>query len=91
MLAYIAIKCKQIVIAVEDPAVFDGRDGGLRDACQLGKLALAQFLKFAQDANRLADRDFNSLLGLTVAVTGEPNASVMDQPPSPVCQKPAEI
>ena len=45
------------------PDIFDGRDRGLRNTCQLGELALAEFLEFTQDANRLPDRDFNPLLG----------------------------
>lgn len=39
--------------------VLDGRNRGLRDARELGKLALAQFLKLAQDADRLAYRDLD--------------------------------
>lgn len=34
-----------------DPAVLDSRDGRLWDTRKFGKLALAQFLKFAQDTH----------------------------------------
>jgi len=43
-----------------DPAVLDRGQGCLGNPGQRGKLALAQFLQFAQDTNRLADRDFDA-------------------------------
>jgi hypothetical protein len=42
------------------PTVLDSGDGRLRNARQFGQLALAQFLKFAQDADGLSHRDLNS-------------------------------
>jgi len=48
-----------------NPTVLDGGQGGLGDSREFGQLALAQFLKFAKDTDRLAHRDFNSLLGST--------------------------
>jgi len=48
-----------------DPAILDGGNRGLRNARELGQLALAQFLKFAQDTHGLADADFYSFLGRT--------------------------
>lgn len=46
-------------------AVFDGRDGGLWSARDFGQLALTQFLKFAQDTDRLSHRDLDSLFRRT--------------------------
>ena len=48
-----------------NPTVLDGGQGGLGDSREFGQLALAQFLKFAKDTDRLPHRDFNSLLGRT--------------------------
>ena len=46
-----------------DPAIFDCGNCGLRNARELGQLALTQFLKFAQDPHGLADANFHSLFG----------------------------
>ena len=48
-----------------NPAILDSGNGGLRNARELGQLALAQFLKFVQDTHGLADADFYSFLGST--------------------------
>ena len=59
--------CKDLrsLDAQVDPAIFYCGNGGLRNARELGQLALAQFLKFAQDTHGLADADFYSFLGST--------------------------
>ena len=46
-------------------AVFDGRNGGLRNTSKFGQLALTQLLKFAQDADGLSHRDLDSLFRRT--------------------------
>ena len=48
-----------------DSTVLDGRQGCLGNAGQFSQLALAQLLKLADDANRLAYRDFNPFFGST--------------------------
>jgi hypothetical protein len=48
-----------------DAAVFDGGDGRLRDAAELGELVLAQPLEFANDAHGFSDGDLNTLPGGT--------------------------
>jgi len=49
-----------------DPAILDGRDGGLRDAAKFGELALAQFLQFAKNPDRFPDGNLDALLGWTI-------------------------
>ncbi len=46
--------------------VFDSGNGGLRNTSEIGELTLAQLLEFAQDADRLADRNLNALLRRTI-------------------------
>ena len=43
-----------------NPAILDSGNGGLRNAREFGQLALAQFLKFTQDAHGLANADLHS-------------------------------
>lgn len=55
-------KCFRAFHSQIDPAILDCRDGRLRNTRQFGKLTLAQFLEFAQDAHGLTDGNFNSFL-----------------------------
>ena len=48
-----------------NPAVLDGGQGGLRNSCEFGKLALTKLLELAKDTDRLAYGDVDSLLGRT--------------------------
>ncbi len=48
-----------------NPAVLDGGQGGLRNSCEFGKLALAKLLQLAKDTHGLGYGDVNALLGRT--------------------------
>lgn len=46
--------------------VLDSGNGGLRNTGEFRELALAQILEFAQDTDRLTDRNLNAFLGGTI-------------------------